>query len=449
MIDEFITTRPRSEKLHLIITTRSSRKASDTVEGLELVIKGYGSFRTDLGPPAKDRVFIQSESVDLVNLLSIRALAQKLLASSLPRIDAVILNAGIWGVAGLNWPLAIYRVLTDFVHSVTFPDFHKSYRGAITPSQFPDLTPDAPKALLEAPPLASVFTSNTFGHYVLVHELMPLLRIPTSSGISPARIIWVSSLDASANMSLDDIQGFTADFAYDSSKRVTDLLALTASSHSSAQYVDHFLTPTTVRAGANSEPREDTEAAMQPPQILLCHPGILSSNIISLNIVLANLYTVALFIARFLGSPFHPVTPYAAAVAPVFLALASFDMITKMNSSSGPDGGGVGKWGSAALGWRGLPSVKRSFVPGYGGGGHVPNGADEWKQWGFGDEAKGISDSYSRFTGRRRNAKKPEQEDIDTFYQDGALAWRKMEDLRKEWMERCEIYEKWKKEKSL
>ena len=385
--------------------------------------------------------------MDLVNLLSIRALAQKLLASSLPRIDAIILNAGMWGVAGLNWPLAVYRILTDFVHSVTFPDFHRSYRGAITPPQFPDLSPDAPKALLEAPPLASVFASNTFGHYVLVHELMPLLRISGTSAISPARIIWVSSLDASANMSLDDIQGFTADFAYDTSKRVTDLLALTASSHSSAQYVDRFLTPTTVRPTTDSVSKTDTNTTTQPPEIFLCHPGILSSNIISLNIILANLYTVTLFIARCIGSPFHPVTPYAAAVAPVFLALASFDMITKMNSSSGPDGGGVGKWGSAALGWRGLPSVKRSFVPGYGGGGHASNGAEEWKQWGFGDEAKGVPELYTRFTGRRRNAKKPEQEDIDTFHQHGAVAWRKMEELRREWMERCEIYERWKKEK--
>lgn len=76
--------------------------------------------------------------------------------------------------------------------------------------------------------------ANVFGHYYLTAELMPLLG-------RGRRIIWTSSLEAYPwTFSTADIQALKATHSYGSTRRLTDVLALTAGLPATAPYADKF-----------------------------------------------------------------------------------------------------------------------------------------------------------------------------------------------------------------
>ena len=382
--------------------------------------------------------------LDLTSLLSVRECARKLLASGLPRIDVAILNAGILGVYGIDFLLATWRVLTDLVHALTFPDFQLSTVGAIAAPQFSDIPSDAPKDLRDEPPLAEVFLSNTLGHYILAHELMPLLRTPVTSPNGAARIIWIGSGTAVDEIDLNDLQGFRAHNPYENSKRVADLLALSTTLPSTAGLVRSFFTveSQSLVSSDNEIVSAPSQATIrtQDPQLLTCHPGMLATNILVLPFPLGHLWIVALWFARLLGSPWHTLDAYTAAIAPVFLALLSPSELSDLHSPSGREGGGAGKWGSTSIGLFGTNGIQRTFVPGWGLGGSISEGP-HWDSVGFGNQELGTKAKYGRRTGRHRKSVKPTKEDLEIFEDEAREAWGQMEELRKEWTKRCELYE--------
>ena len=127
-------------------------------------------------------------------------------------------------------------------------------------------------------------------------------------------------------------------------------------------------------------------------------------------IVVLYLKLLAFYFARWLGSPWHTITTYQGATAPVWLGLTPQDTLDALEEKDGK-----AKWGSATDAW-GREKVLRTEVEGWGFGGTV------------GDE--------SRFGGRavrRVGAPDLTDEARRKFETLGGKVWDEMERLRVEW----------------
>lgn len=390
LIDEFLFTRPTSQSLCLIYTTRDEKKSNDTLVRLH---QHLDRNTKSLEAALSNRITFQPEQLDLTSLLSVQSLSKKLL-TYLPKLDAIVLNAGYGGFIGLDWPKAVWGVLTDFPFEVTYPTYKINGVGYATAPQLLGSS----KTEKPPSPLGQVFCSNLFGHYFLVHALVPLLSTPFGGG----RIIWISSVEAYARtFSEDDIQGLSSPTAYESSKRLTDVLALTSSLPSTRRYVKSFL------SNASSQ-QPETQSDL--PNIYLAHPGICATGIIPLHIIPYYFMMFAFYLARWLGSPWHTVTSYKGACAPVWLALASQEELDALEERDGK-----GKWGSC-VDWTGEERVMRTEVEGWGYGGKV------------GDGPKG-----GMRKGRRRGVKGLNEGEREAFEELGRRCWGEMEELRQDW----------------
>ena len=118
LADDFLTSPSRlaNQTLTIIFTTRSSKKGTDTLHRLQEYL------RASPHQQHANRVTFTPENTDLCNLVSVRALSRRLTAT-LPKLDAVILNAGLGGWTGIDWPRAIFGILTDLVHEVSWPSY--------------------------------------------------------------------------------------------------------------------------------------------------------------------------------------------------------------------------------------------------------------------------------------------------------------------------------------
>lgn len=394
----------------IIYTTRSGRKASETLVILERHLAKHGSDAV-----SNRQVFFQPENVDLGSLLSVRALGRKLVASDLPHINSIVLNAGIGGWSGLDWITATWLILTQIRQATTWPVFKRGVAGLITKPQFPqDKSSDH-----EEPVLGEVFCANVFGHYMLVHWLMALLR--ASSADSPGKVIWTSSIEpGTSNYNPEDHQGLTTNAAYEHSKRLTDCLALTGNEHpSTAASVKEYTTPPASTHEANSRPQ------LCEPTFHVGHPGVCATSIMDVYFFVTPFYFAGLYLARLCGSVWANVTSYKGAYALSWLALASS---TEINSRAleltGDDKGKV-KWGSATA-RSGKTSVNPTEVQGWGVNGSGTPYTETW--WGGN-------------VGRKTGAKDATREDVEDFVSTAAIAWGKMEALRKEWEARIEAYD--------
>lgn len=372
MVDEFLASRPSSQSLRLVITTRDQKKSVSTITRLYRYLARHPR-------DARNRIYFQPEQLDLVSLSSVRNLAQSLLRS-IPRLDAILLNAGIGGFTGINWLRATWDILTNFTQALTTPTYKLSAIGLTAPLQiFSNDHPHQPQSESKPhPPLAEVFCANVFGHYLLAHFLSPILSATPSS-----RIIWISSIEAHASaFSATDIQGLSSPTAYETSKRLTDILVLTSSLASTHLYVSRFL----------SQPQNP--APSTPPKMYLAHPGICATSILPLPLILQYMMILIMSVARWIGSPWHTVRPYKGACAPVWLALGSQGELNAKEAVTNAELGKV-KWGSSTD-RGGNESIRQTEVEGYG------------------------------FAGE-------EIEGREAFDELGKDCWRQMEELREEW----------------
>jgi 3-keto steroid reductase len=305
---------------------------------------------------------------------------------------------------------------------VTWPKFKIANVGAVVKSQ---LSSEASKAAdedaqpllphqekVEEPPLGEVFCSNVFGHYILTHELMPLLSRPASpTSQVGGKIVWISSVEAiSEAFSLDDIQGLQSLTPYESTKRLSDLLAITADLPSVRHISASFFNPlnTITASKAKMDEYENGRVRLVKPKMYTTQPGIFASEIMPLPWFLVLCYKIVFLVARWLGSPWHPIEPYKAAVAPVWLTLTDNETLDGM-------GGASIKWGSATDAG-GNERVKKTEIDG----------------WGWDGQVRSESDS-ERKKGRRKGAIDLTKEAREDFEILGANCWKEMEILRQEW----------------
>ena len=407
LIDDFLRIKPLSSHLTIIFTTRSATKASDTLDALRMHLSYYGQSAHSF----VSRIHFRPENVDLTNLLSIRALSQRLLHAGIPKLDAIILNAGMGAFTGIDWPVLARQLTMDLVQAVTWPAFKLCGIGYVTKPQLP---PGSAGEKIPEPPLGEVFCANVFGHYMLVHGLTPLLW--SGSDQSPGRIIWVSSIESSAShFESNDLQGLTSQAVYTHTKRLTDLLALTATDQpATAKAVDAFLKP--------GKPVDSSVATSTKPKILVTHPGVCATAIMPAGPLQYFGTMLAMYMARLIGSPWHPTTAYSGAHAPVWLALAPYGEIEAKQflGSSGSV-----KWGSATD-RLGNEYVQKTDIDGWGiDGSGKP--IDWWNPGGW---------------GRARGARDATREDVEAFVEQGGKVWREMEALRVQWEGTLDEHEK-------
>lgn len=348
----------------------------------------------------------------------------------IPRLDALILNAGMVGWKGLNWPTAVWTVLFDTVEAVSYPSYNLANVGRLIKSQRDRAASnagvdEASKQLLsdqgsegEEPPLGEVFCSNIFGHYILSHELMPLLsRRAEPSRKTGGRIIWISSIEAAnwEQLNIDDIQGLNGSKAYESSKRLSDVLALTADLPSVRRASDSFFSIKDTTSYSNSLKGKDGQGKEEGedfvrPKMLVAHPGILASSIVPLPAILSFFMVLAFYVARWLGSPWHPIQDWKAAVAPAYLSLVSEEELEETERTKGK-----AKWGSATDS-RGKERVMTTFVPGWGWYGKV-----------------GLQGEPESVKSRKRGTTELTKEEREDFEILGGQCWSKLEEMRKQW----------------
>lgn len=390
LIDEFILTRPSSHSLRLIITTRDKSKSHDTIAKLkDHIFRTRKHHEVHEKTPLVAKIYLQAEQVDLCRLRSVKTLARRLV-HALPKLDTVVLNAGHGGFTGVDWPLAIWTVLTNFPYSVTYPTFKMSGVGITTAPQLSDSASSAVQG--QPPPLGEVFCSNVFGHYLLVHGIVPLL---SNSSTTPGRIVWLSSLEAyKSTFSISDMQGLASPLPYESSKRLTDILALSSTLAATQPFVRRFL---------------PSPSDHRPPKQYVAHPGICATNIVPLHWILVYIMIAAFYVARWVGSPWHTVSAYKGACAPVWLALASQEELDSLEEKEG-----AAKWGSG-INRQGEERVIRTEVQGWGVGGR-------------------IGDNIGLHTRRRpKEVEDLSREGRERFEILGRECWQSMERLREEW----------------
>ncbi|KAL2119595.1 hypothetical protein VTJ04DRAFT_6556 [Mycothermus thermophilus] len=451
LIDEYLTTRSLTSHLVIIPTTRSVKKSRETVDALRKHTREFADKSPALrnrGGPKYDprdtthRVHILSIQLDLCNLLSIRAAARQLISGTIqafpnsnpddeahfdnlgevriPRLDSVIFNAGIGGWYGLKWGKLFHNMFTaGLINMTTWPTFKGGMTGLLVDPIH------GSKGESSNPRIGEVFCANVFGHYVFARHLVPLLsRQPSSStSLPPGRIIWESSVEGVwHNLSLDDFEGVKTEEAYESTKRLTDILALTSTLPSTRPYVQRYLgLPLPDSASSTTASSSDT-ATPTPPKIYLVHPGVVQTTLFPLTTLFWFAYKLLLLIVRWLGSPWHPITAYNGACAPVWVALQEQEWLDAAKAERV-------KWGSSTDVW-GNCRVKKTEVDGWGWEGKVE------------DLGSAKGEERQKLSGRRPGAKDVTEARLVEFEELGVVCWKRMEELRERWEERAEAAEK-------
>lgn len=142
----------------------------------------------------------------------------------------------------------------------------------------------------------------------------------------------------------------------------------------------------------------------------LTHPGVIGTAIADLPWFLNFFMIAAMYLARWLSSPWHPVDPYKGAISAVFAALSPPSQLPSLEEHDGK-----GKWGSAT-GVYGDERVARTEVEGWGYCGVVgemPAGSVTTSLW--------------------RHRTEMTMEGREEFEEEGRTVWKQMEGLRREW----------------
>lgn len=244
---------------------------------------------------------------------------------------------------------------------------------------------------------------------MLAHNLLPLLS-RSSKNEAPGRIIWSSSVEAVRRVfDVDDMQCFMRPEAYESVKRLTDLLSLSATLPAAQPFSSRFLTID-----------DDTDAAKKQvvkPKLYLTHPGVVASTLFPVPWFFFWAYELALLISRWLGSPWHNANGYRGAKAAAWVVLQNQEALDESDAERI-------KWGSSTDA-KLINDVKKTEVEGWGWDG-TPETGDTIAA----DTAVGV---LRKSVGRKIGVRDATAEDIAEFEEMGANVWQQLETLRAQW----------------
>jgi 3-keto steroid reductase len=251
------------------------------------------------------------------------------------RLDVLICNAGIGGWEGIDWLVVLKQFFTQGLTAImSRPAYKRGTLGSATATQVQNIAEGNENGGEEEPKLGEVFCANVFGHYLLVHETMGLLsRNQGVEGLERGRVVWLSTIEAlESKFDAGDIQGMKTTAAYESSKRLSDVLFLSSSLPETQKWVKTYTQPTNA-------------ASTIAPKMYTCHPGIFASSIMPIYPILVYAQLFAFLLVRLVGSlPWLVVTADRGATAPVWLALEDAPVLDEEKADKR-------KWGSCVFGW--------------------------------------------------------------------------------------------------
>ncbi|ANZ75119.1 BA75_02531T0 [Komagataella pastoris] len=251
-----------TDPITLVVTSRTLPRVKEVIDTIK-------EFNSKL-PYPRDLEF-DYLLVDFTDIVSIISAAYDL-NNSYDQINYLFINAAQGVYDGIDWIGATKQVLTNPVQSATFPTYKIQRVGVQSKDG-----------------LGLVFQANVFGPYYFIHRISRLLE-----NANGARIVWISSIMSDSKyLSLEDMQLLRSDVSYEGSKRLVDLLHL-------ATY----------------------KQLLKEGKIVqyVCHPGIFTSLSFMKYLNVFTYYGMLLlfYVVRFLGSPWHNITGYTAANAPLF-----------------------------------------------------------------------------------------------------------------------------------
>ncbi|TFY61320.1 hypothetical protein EVJ58_g4575 [Rhodofomes roseus] len=227
-------------------------------------------------------VRLEIHRLDLSVIRSVLEFSQEV-SQKYPYISHIICNAGLATYSHLNFLVFFKQCYESPLKAVKHPMFNVQKAG-----------------VLSADNLGMVWQCNIFGHYVLFRSLQPLLSAWTARTRSePARVLWMSSIDAMATYDPDnDPQLTKTSTSYQASKAQLDLMVweLNKQSKANGSEVMHYIITPGITA-------TNVAAALLRPYVL-------------------ELLMIAFFyFCRFIGSPHVLFSTYKASVAAAHLTL--------------------------------------------------------------------------------------------------------------------------------
>ncbi|KAF9912833.1 hypothetical protein EC991_008699 [Linnemannia zychae] len=281
---------------------------------------------------------LKIELVDVGSASSVLAFNSRILEQH-AKVDYLFCNAGILPSVGLMWG----KLLLDMVRCPM--DLFTRSDVLVQPKQH-----------LNEDGVGNVLACNVFGHYIMIKGLESAL---SKTEEDPGRVIWTSSLTAEkASFRIDDWQGMEAEQPYESSKWVSDLLAVrlneqwegscsvtdmdsihSAGAGARAEMLGDSSSgseSSSVRSGASTPTRritrsmsnsaitsDQTNSNSQKKHIISIstQPGVVASGIGGLAAWIVLLRIAAHYVVRFFGERNQTISSFHGAQSNVYVAL--------------------------------------------------------------------------------------------------------------------------------
>ncbi|KAF9571432.1 hypothetical protein EC968_000527 [Mortierella alpina] len=268
---------------------------------------------------------LRIELVDVGSVASVLAFNRRIL-EKYNRVDYLFCNAGILPSSGLLWG----KLAMDFV---TKPKTLFTRSDVLV----------QPKQHLTEDGLGNVLACNVFGHYLMIRGLEDVL---SRTEDDPGRVIWTSSMTAEkASFDIQDWQGLESAQPYESSKWVTDLVAIrlndvwsgrnsgtveksssdSASSSASESNIIHNDTRASRRVTRSSSKQALESSTCNTPKkhiiSITTHPGVVASGIGGLAFWIVLLRVAAHYFVRLIGETSQTITSYHGALSNSYVAL--------------------------------------------------------------------------------------------------------------------------------
>lgn len=268
---------PASQNLTVIVTSRTLPRAIESIAALKLYAEKNFPYRT--GSLDFDYLLL-----DFTNMVLVLSAAHEL-NRGYKHIDYVFFNASQTAFCGIDWLGACKEVFASPIQAATNPTYKLQAIG-----------------LKSKDGMGLVFQGNVFGPFYFISKIKLLL-------CNGGRIVWISSImSGSEHFSFNDYQLLQSPASYEGSKRLIDLL--------------HVATYKLLA-------QDDIVQYVVQPGIFTSFGFFQYLNVFTFYGMLALFY-----IARWCGLPYHVISGYKAANAPVHCALENDRQDCKIGSAS-------------------------------------------------------------------------------------------------------------------